>query len=77
MDISLIKDSHVSRNCHVSVIYDAKNVEFVVYMGESKELVHINEDLFLNPQKLKDRDLISVGKTVLMFVTFCNKEFWW
>lgn len=77
MDICLIKDSHVSRNRHVSVIYDAKNVEFVVYMGESKELVHINDELLLNPQKLKDRDLISVGKTVLMFVAFCNKEFSW
>lgn len=77
MDICLMKDSNISRNRHVTLIYDAKNSEFVIYMGESKELVYVNDELLLNPTKLKARDEIMIGKSVLVFVPFCGKEFRW
>lgn len=77
MDVCLIKDQSVSRNKHVTVIFDAVNSEFVIHMGESKELVYINNELLLSPVKLKDRDRILIGKTLLVFVPFCNDEFSW
>lgn len=77
MDVCLIKDKGISRNRHITIIYDARNNEFVVHMGESKELVYVNGELLLEPKKLQRNDKISLGKTVLMFIPLCDENFMW
>lgn len=77
MDVCLIKDKGVSRNRHITIIYDARNNEFVVHMGESKELVYVNGELLLEPKRLQRNDKIFLGKTVLMFIPLCDENFMW
>lgn len=77
MDVCLIKDQGVSRNRHITIIYDARNNEFVVHMGESKELVYVNDELLLAPRKLQRNNKISLGKTVLIFIPLCDENFVW
>lgn len=77
MDVCLIKDQGVSRNRHITIIYDARNNEFVIHMGESKELVYVNDELLLEPRRLQRNDKISLGKTVLMFIPLCDENFVW
>lgn len=77
MDICLIKDQGVSRKRHITIIYDARNNEFVIHVGESKELVYVNDELLLAQRKLQRNNKISLGKTVLMFIPLCDENFMW
>lgn len=79
MDISLNGDEQVSREKHMSIIYDYKNKSFLACMGEnSKNVVYLNDKLLLgNPSELKPYDLIEIGSSKLVFIPFCSEQFSW
>ena len=77
MDVPLIKDKGVSREKHITIIYDPKGKVFTAYMGESKELVYVNETLLLTPIKLEPYDKISIGKSILILIPLCGEKFIW
>ena len=77
MDVSLSKDSAVSREKHAIILYEPKENIFIVQPGDSKELCYLNEKVVLAAEKLQNMDIITVGKTNLMFVACCNEKFRW
>ena len=77
MDVSLSKDSAVSREKHAIILYEPKENIFIVQPGDSKELCYLNEKVVLAAEKLQNMDIITVGKTNLMFVACCNEKFSW
>lgn len=77
MDICLAGDATVSRMRHATIIYEPKEKVFFAQPGESKELFYLNDNVVLSNVQLKDRDVITVGKTTLVFVPFCNSDFGW
>ena len=77
MDVCLSKDLSVSRNRHAILVYEPKERIFFAQPGESHELFYVNAKVVLNVIELKERDVISIGETTLVFIPFCNKEFSW
>jgi hypothetical protein len=77
MDVVISKDSTVSRDRHVAVVYEPKGRAFLVMPGESKELSYLGGDVVLMPAALKPYDKLTVGETKLMFVPCCGQHFGW
>ena len=77
MNICLNGDKSVSRERHAIIVYDPVNRTFYAQPGDSHELFYVNERVVLTTVKLFDRDKITVGKTKLVFVPFCDASFGW
>lgn len=77
MDIAISKDDTVSRERHAAVIYEPKNLMYLVQTGDSSGLCYLNDNVVLNPEKLKINDVITIGDTKLMFFPCCNEVFNW
>ncbi len=77
MDVILEGDANVSRDRHAIVTYEPRGREFFAQPGESRELFYVNGQVVLMNVVLKARDIISVGKTDLMFIPFCGADFSW
>lgn len=77
MDVWLRNDLSVSRNRHAIIVYEPRERVFFAQPGESHELFYVNDSVVLSTLQLNDRDCISVGKTTLVFVPFCNADFTW
>ena len=77
MDVCLAGDNTISRNRHAILIYEPKQRMFFAQPGESHELFYLNDEVVLNSVQLKDRDRITIGKTTLVFVPFCDESFGW
>lgn len=77
MDVILEGDPNVSRDRHAIVTYEPKGRMFFAQPGESRELFYVNDQVVLMNVVLNNRDIISVGKTQLMFVPLCGPEFTW
>lgn len=77
MDVVLSKDEAVSRNKHAIVLYDPKSNMFIAQPGESRELTYLNDAVLLNPQELHKNDVLTVGRSELMFIPFCSDTFKW
>lgn len=74
MDVALEGEPTVSRDRHVTLLFEPKKSIFLVQPGESRELAYLNDELILQPQVLKQGDIITVGEVDLLFVPLCSKD---
>ena len=77
MDVVLATDNSVSRERHAIILYEPKRREFIAQAGESRELFYLNDDVVLNAQRMQAYDVLTVGKTKLMFFPCCGERFGW
>lgn len=77
MDICVSGDDSISRERHAILSFDPKKKQFWIQPGESTGLVYLNGDAVYVPMELKDRDLVELGQTKLMFLAFVNSSFQW
>jgi len=77
MDVSITRDTTVSRERHAVLVYEPRGNVFIVQPGDSKELCYLNDEVVLAPKEIKVNDKLLVGKTQLMFIPCCSKEFNW
>ena len=77
MDVSIAKDTTVSREKHGILVYEPKGNIFLLQPGDSKELCYLNEEVVLSPKEIKVHDRLSVGATELMFIPCCTSLFNW
>lgn len=77
MDVSLTGDKAVSRVKHAIIIYEPRKRQFFAQPGESHELFYVNESVVLQNTLLKDRDVITIGASSLVFVPFCDDRHGW
>lgn len=77
MDIVLDTDTSVSRERHAIVIYEPRGRVFIAQPGDSRELFYLNENVVLNNIILKPYDQFLIGRTKLLFVPLCGKDFSW
>lgn len=77
MDVILDSDMSVSRNRHAIIIYEPKSKMFIAQPGESRELFYLNDDVVLQNEFLKPYDILSIGKTKLLFFPLCGEKFSW
>lgn len=76
MDISL-SDPTVARNRHAIIIYEPIHRQFYAQAGESHELFYVNDAVVLTSTQLKDRDVLTIGSAVFVFVPFCDERYGW
>ena len=81
MDICIEGDISISRYRHAVVEYSKERKEFLLRLGESKEKIYITRDrqkrILEGTIKLEAYDVITLGRTELMFVPFCGDRFTW
>ena len=81
MDICIEGDISISRYRHAVVEYSEERKEFLLRLGESKEKIYITRDrqkrILEGTIKLETYDVITLGRTELMFVPFCGDRFTW
>lgn len=77
MDIVLRGDNSISRVKHAVILYEPKRREFIAQAGESRELFYLNDEVVLNPVKLNQYDILTIGNTRLMFFPCCGENFSW
>ena len=77
MDVCLRYDNAVSRNKHAVLLYEPKGCTFFITPGESHELAYLNGEVLLDAKPLKSGDILTLGRSDLMFVPFCSADFNW
>lgn len=77
MDVCLAGDMTVSSIRHAVLIYEPVQREFFVQPGDTRELFYLNEKAVLESKPIQNRDRLTVGKTTLVFVPFCDAAFGW
>ena len=75
--IAINEDRSISRAKHAVVTYDPHSNSFFIQPGESSELCYVNREVVLESMPLKTDDIITVGKTSLMFLPCCSDRFTW
>ncbi len=74
-DVCFDFDPAVSKENSFTVQYDDRNNLFYIIPGEGSNNIYVNNELLLAARKLKDYDIIEVGKTKLVFRSLCNETF--
>ena len=77
MDVILEGDPNVSRERHAIVTYEPKGRVFIAQPGESRELFYMNDQVVLMNMEMHNRDVLSIGRTKLMFIPLCGPDFAW
>lgn len=70
-------DAQISRDAHAFIICDLKNNKFFVKSNDQRTLVYLNGAPLTNTVDLRDRDVIAIGDTHLLFVALCDDKFDW
>lgn len=70
-------DGEISRESHITVIYDPNARAFYVGPGTGKSLGYLNGSPILMPVALTNGDELSLGATLLRFVALCGEGFGW
>ena len=73
MDVSLAKESTVSRNHHAMIVYEKP----ATFRLEPTQEVYCNGKLCEQPQMPKAKDQIQLGECELLFVPLCDETFSW
>ncbi|MCM1026238.1 MAG: hypothetical protein NC432_07365 [Roseburia sp.] len=76
MDV-VVMDVKVSREKQAFVMYEPHKREFFLKPGDGVGLCYLNDELVLEPKKLKAYDLILLGDTKLMLIPVCGEQFSW
>ena len=76
-DVVLSGDNTVSREKHAIVIFEPRAQRFLLQPGTSNELFYVNDEVVLETRPVKAYDVLSIGKTTLVFVPFCGENFSW
>lgn len=77
MDVRLKDDPMVSRNKHAIVVFDPVSQRTLCQAGESRELFYCNNEVVMDTVELKQGDILTIGKTKLMYVPFCGALHTW
>lgn len=76
-DVVLTKDRTVSREKHGNIVYEPRAKMFIAAPGHARELYYLNNNVVLSQMELKPYDVISLGKTDLLFVPLVGENFSW
>lgn len=70
-------DQRISRETHAIIVYEDRSRRFFLRDTGQTNLVYHGDNVVLQPVELKDRDIITLGDTTLMFIAMCNENFDW
>ncbi|MBU1210972.1 MAG: FHA domain-containing protein [Alphaproteobacteria bacterium] len=70
-------DARITRDTHAFLVYDDHVRKFYLRDNGKANLIRLNGVAVLAPTDVADRDIISIGETVMLFVALCGTEFDW
>lgn len=70
-------DTRITRDAHAFVIYDDVARRYYLRDNGKANLVRLNGAPVMAPSEIKDRDRITIGETVMLFVALCGESFDW
>ena len=70
-------DAEISENVHAELNYDPETREFHIVPGDKEAVFKVGKTQVKKSRKLKNRDRITMGNTVLMFLAVCGDGFDW
>ncbi len=76
-DVAIGGDDTVSRDRHAILTFDPRKREFRIQPGESTSMVYVNGEALYLPQPLQNQDVIELGNTRLVFISFVGPGFQW
>ena len=76
MDVQIMEDGAISRDCHCSVVYDGKGNQFSLLPGNGT-LTYRKGRLVTEPERLEDGDEITAGESSFVLVFFCREGRVW
>ena len=77
MDVVISNDAKVSREKHMTIMYEPEARKFYLISAESEGMCYVNDNIVLNNLELKKDDIIKIGETKLWFVPLCGENFTW
>ena len=77
MDIQILGDNKISRRNHCVIVYDEKQGKTVILPGDSNGIVYLNEEAVYVPTPLGEYDVIEMGESRFLFISFCGEHFMW
>lgn len=76
-DIHIRGDQTISRQRHAKIAYDPSTHQYSVAPDEGRNLIRVNGKTVMISQELHNYDVITIGRTKLMFVGLCGDHFSW
>jgi len=70
-------DARITRDTHAYLVYDDVERRFYLRDNGKANLIRLNNVAVMVPTEVADRDIISIGETVMLFVALCGTEFDW
>jgi len=70
-------DADISENMHAKINYDPETRDFNIVPGDKDAEFMVGKTQVKKSRKLKNRDRITIGSTVLMFLAVCGDGFDW
>lgn len=77
MDVMLQGDETIALEKHAAVYYVPKYRRFVAEPGSAAKRFFVNKEDVLRPVWIKQHDILTLGKTSLMFFPCCGEHFSW
>lgn len=77
MDISIPEDPHISAEKSAIIAYDDIERTFFFGPDSGHNIVRVNGKTVLNATVLEAYDILTIGKTKLLFVPLCGDRFDW
>ena len=77
MDIILLYENSISREDHACILYEPADRTFTLTSKHTQNIVRVNDQEPSGSITLHDRDVITLGKCTLIFISFCNEVFGW
>ena len=75
--IVIEKDQNISRNKHAVITYEPKKRQFFISSGDGNGLTYINNKMVSGLHKMKQFDIIEMGRSRFIFIPLCGKHFSW
>lgn len=76
MNVCIVDDPKISRECHCSIVYDGKTNRFSL-VPSAGALSYYNGDLLQEVVLLYTGDLIGMGESEFEFIAFCREGRVW
>ncbi len=70
-------DARITRDSHAFLIYDDVARKYYLRDNGKANLIRLNNEPVMAPTEIKDRDIISIGETKMLFVALCGADFDW
>ena len=76
-DVSIPSDHTISRDRHAVIAYDQEENLYFFAPANGVNLLRLNGKVLMSPSEIKANDVLTIGKSKLLFIPLCSDKFQW